>query len=150
MYVCMYYADDNTLTCSDPDHRKVLTNLGKNTRIAIKWFENNLMKVNPETFKIKFLCPPKVQDNVSDGIYVNNFKIYRHHTAKRLGVSIDDKLKFDIHVNDICNKPSRQINALITIRRFLSVDDRLKIYQSFIIAKFNFCPLVWHICDSLG
>ena len=48
------YADDNTLTCSDPDPRKVLTNLEKDTRFAIKRLENSLMKLTPRSLKLCF------------------------------------------------------------------------------------------------
>ena len=59
---------------------------------------------------------------------------------------MDDKLQFHKHVNNLCIKASRQVNALIRIRRYLDVKDRYRIYESFIVSNFNFCPLVWHLC----
>ncbi len=66
---------------------------------------------------------------------------------KLLGVTIDDKLKFDDHVDIICTKASQQLNALIRIRRNLTYRQRLRIYESFILSNFNFCPVVWHYCS---
>ena len=89
-------------------------------------------------------------DNFPVCLNINGFKIDRHNVTQLLGVSIDDKLRFDKHINDICVKASRQINALIRVKRYLDVKDRTQIYESFIIANFNFCPLVCHVCGTVS
>ena len=79
-----------------------------------------------------------VQDNVvipSDHIRV-------------LGVTLDDSLKFDLHISDMCKKASRQINALKRISKFLTQDSRKSIYRSFIAANFNYCPISWMFCGK--
>ena len=58
------------------------------------------------------------------------------------GVTIDDKLKFDDHVSEICAKASQQLNAVIRIRKCLTYYQRFIIYDCF-----SFCPIVWHYCS---
>jgi len=144
------YADDNTFTCCDPSYETVLTHLEMDTKSAINWFERNFMKVNPEKFQVIFLHPQGTIDNFPNTITLNDSQIARHSVTKLLGVSIDDNLTFHKHVNDICLKAYKQINALIRIRRYITVNDRFKIYNSFILSNLNFCPLVWHTCGSVS
>ena len=102
------YADDNTFTCYDVEPNIIVDKLQRETSIAIQWFEDkNFMKANPEKFKVMFLHPPRSPDNFPVCLNINGFKIDRHNVTKLLGVSIDDKLRFDKYINDICVKASR-------------------------------------------
>ncbi len=61
--------------------------------------------------------------------FVNDSSIARHNVTKLLGVSPNDKLQFPKHVDDVCMKASRQVKALIRIRRYLDVKDRYRMYE---------------------
>ncbi len=53
-------------------------------------------------------------------------------------------LRFAKHVDSICVKASRQLNALIRIKKKLNRKEKLLLFQSFILSNFNYCPLMWH------
>lgn len=57
-------------------------------------------------------------------------------------------LKFDLHISDICKKAARQINVLLRLSKYLSLETKILIYKSFIRSNFNYCPLVWHFCSK--
>ena len=61
----------------------------------------------------------------------------------RLWTLIDENLTFDIHIDSICLKASRQISALQRLTGLLDFPSRKAIYNSFISSHFNYCPLVW-------
>ena len=65
-----------------------------------------------------------------------------------LGVTIDYLLNFDLHVSNICKKAARQINVLLRLSKFLTIETKNLIYKSFIRSSFNFCPFVWHFCSK--
>ena len=56
-------------------------------------------------------------------------------------------LKFDAHVSEICKKASKQLAVLKRLGRFLTKQDKLAIYNSFITSNFSYCPLAWHFCS---
>ena len=60
-----------------------------------------------------------------------------------LGINIDDKLNFNSHVSNMCNKAGRQLNVLQRLKGSLDYASRLSIYKSFIMSNFNYCPVVW-------
>ncbi len=46
-------------------------------------------------------------------IEINGTKIKREREIKLLGITIDEKLNFDKHVDILCKKAARQINSNI-------------------------------------
>lgn len=67
--------------------------------------------------------------------------------VKILGVTIDEKLTFDKHVHNICQKAARQLNVLKRLHKYLNFESRLAIYRCYIMSNFSYCPLVWHFCS---
>ena len=61
-----------------------------------------------------------------------------------LGVTIDYKLSFEEHVSNLCQKAFAQLNALKRLGAFMSHQTRRILVQSFLLAHFNCCPLVWY------
>ena len=62
---------------------------------------------------------------------------------KLLGIEIDNKLNFNNHINTICRLAANQLNALISLRRFLGTEERKALIQSFVLSNFNYYSLVW-------
>ena len=44
------------------------------------WFNNNMMKANPEKFQIMILCPTKYIETFPDIFSVSDIEINRQHT----------------------------------------------------------------------
>ena len=82
-------------------------------------------KVNPE-----FRCENNIIPN-SDALQM-------------LGVTVDDMLKFDKQVANICRKVSQQVTFLKRMRNRLPFDIRKNIYMSFIVPRFDYCAQTWH------
>ncbi len=64
-----------------------------------------------------------------------------------LGITIDDKLKFDKHIDIPCKSAARQINVLYRFRGIFDIKEREVIHNTFILANCPYCPLV---CDTLS
>ena len=71
-------------------------------------------------------------------------------SIKVLGIVLDNKLKFDEHVSQMCLKASRQINALKRISKYLDQKCRILVYKSFISSNFNYCPVSWMFCGKMN
>ena len=69
-------------------------------------------------------------------------------SVKRLGLTIDDKLNFGIHINNICKVASAKIKGLGRIRNRLNLSQAKILYNSFILSQFNYCYLVWMFCSK--
>ena len=143
------YADDNSLSISDVNLENAVANLIGDTNIAIQWFEENFMKVNPEKFQLMFIIPENNVKDVPLQIAVNDECILKPNMeVKLLGVTIDCKLNFDPHVKEICKKASRQLKVLFRMKSLLGRSEKKIIFETFIVSCFNFCPIVWNFCGK--
>ena len=65
-----------------------------------------------------------------------------------LGITIDYRLSFDTHIGNLWKMAARQINALKKLSGFLNQSSKHTMVNSFIIANFNYCPVIWHFCSA--
>ena len=67
-----------------------------------------------------------------------------------LGVTLDNKLKFEGQIRKICRKVSQQVAVLKRLKKILPFELRIDIYRSFIAPHFNYCSDWWHHCGKRG
>ena len=67
-----------------------------------------------------------------------------------LGVTVDDKLKFESQIKKICRKVSQKIAVLKRMKKLLPLKLRERqLYRAFIAPHFNYCAESWHFCSRL-
>ena len=66
---------------------------------------------------------------------------------KILGVTIDNKLTFKIHIKNVCKKASQKIGALSRLSNHLNDSQKRLIFNSVVKSQFSYCPLVWMFCS---
>ena len=137
------YADDNTLGLIHNSYISLKTKLEVDTKLAVDWFECNYMQANPEKFQVMLLGKGIPQDA---SINVCGSEIKSSKTLEILGIILDNKLKFDQLINEICRKTSQQINVLSRLRNKLDFRSRVIIYNSFILSNLSYCSTVWMHC----
>ena len=116
------YADDNHV-CYKHENVEVLCDVLKlDTNTAIGWFEHNYMDANPSKFQGIILGKDVPQ---SMALSAQDHSIPLSNHLKVLGVTLDHKLNFDMHIDSICLSASRQINALKRLSRFLDQYSRV-------------------------
>ena len=140
------YADDNTLSFIHKDLLHLKSVLEQESQILISWFDQNLMKANPDKFQA--ICiGKKTHDNI-ESFQIGQTNIKCDDSVTLLGINIDYMLKFDAHVSEICKKASKQLAVLKRLGGFLTKQGKLVIYNSFIASNFSYCPLAWHFCSA--
>ena len=60
-----------------------------------------------------------------------------------LRITIDNELKFKIHIVDLCKKESYKLYALWRIREYLKVEKARILANVFIDNQFNYASLIW-------
>ena len=74
---------------------------------------------------------------------MDKYNISNSQNETLLGIKIDNNLKFDVHVNNLCTKASQKLHALARISKYMTIENRKKILNAFISSQFSYCPLVW-------
>lgn len=135
------YADDNTLVFSNKDKTIMKSTLENASKQAIRWFHDNKMQVNPKKFQALYLST-KPDKNLT--FCIDNCSLKPDSTVKLLGLYFDEQLNFQQHTLQICKKAAKQVNALSRLSHLLDFKSKMKIFNCFIQANFNYCPVVYN------
>ena len=132
------YADDNSPYVVDASIESVMDRLESDSLTLLNWVANNALKANPDKFHLLLSSKNK---NLS--IKVDDFLIKNSESQTLLGITLDNDLNFDDHVNKLCKKASGKLHALGRVAQYMDIQQRCKIMNAFINAQFGYCPLVW-------
>ena len=104
------FADDNTLSAFATTVSELIKILESESEVVIDWFKINKMVVNPDKFQAIILDKRK-RDHTDEHIIVDNQQIKVVSSVKLLGLQLDDKLNFNLHISNICKSAANQLNA---------------------------------------
>ena len=136
-YNVVNYADDNTPYAMENSTEEVIRQLEKYTNSLIQWISQNFLKANPNKSHLL------LSESGNNVVQIQSELIHNTNTQKLLGITIDNELKFDTHVKDLCKKASLKLHALSRISHFMSPHKLKMIMKAFVLSQFNYCPLVW-------
>ena len=121
------FADDNTIDACSDDVESMIVKLETDILIALKWFKNNSLVANPAKFQMMFLGVKDSENyclEIPNANYIkdkNNVKflgdrwlqitgniiIKSRSNVKLLGVIIENKLNFNLHIDKLCVKAKK-------------------------------------------
>ena len=101
------------------------------------------MMANPGKFQFMILS----KNTINKSIVIDNKTIESSKSVKLIGLTIDNKSNFGIHINNICKVASAKIKGLGRTRNRSNLS-QAKIFISFILSQFNYCCLVWMFCSK--
>ena len=81
------------------------------SEIAVNWFKDNHMIVNPGKFQAIIFDKHK-GNHTNQIINIDHKEIKAVSKIKLLRIEIDDKLNFIHYINNICKSASNQLNSL--------------------------------------
>ena len=102
------FADDTTPYVCDSNLKSALEKLEHNSDIAIAWFEMNYKKLNTDK------CHLLISGNKNEYIWakLDEDIVWESNDVEFLRVTIDNNLRFDKHISNICLKANRKFSAL--------------------------------------
>ena len=123
-----------TFTWNIPDVISALEETGEKLLISLS---DNQMKLNTGKYHLLF--------NTQDQNFLNvgNFNIKNSFSEKLLGITFDCILKFRNHIEDICKRTTRKLNALSRIIPYMDISRRKILMNAFFKSQFNYSPLIW-------
>ena len=79
-------------------------------------------------------------------LIINSIVINESNAMELLGITIDNTLTFNEHINKTCRNASCKLYALRRIRNYLTRDQAKLSCNAFINSQFNYAPIVWMFC----
>ena len=126
------FADDTNLFIFGSDWSVVEKRANICLKKMEKWFIANKLSLNAEkTCYTAFSCRSKQPTPLLD-LYINNQKLVKVDSCKYLGVIIDDSLKWDLHIDNICKKLLKFTSIFYKMRSILPKTCLKNLYFAFI------------------
>ena len=106
------------------------------TKKLFTWFSPNEMKANLGKSHMLLRSTELLNFQISERV------IHNSQSNNLLAVTFDNKLKFEKHINIICQKANRKLNALARITPYIELTNRRILMNAFFDSQFNYCPLI--------
>ena len=104
------------------------------------------MKVNPNKFQGIVIAPNKRINVELEFHLTGGVMITPSDNVKLLGVRLDNKLNFSVHIRDMLSKCAKQINVLARLSKLLSAECKMKMLNAFVMSNLNYCSTLYHFC----
>ena len=117
-----------------------LIKIGKTIMIALNaWFTANKMTLNTDksTFTI-FKSSKNYIPNLPDSIEFLNYEIKRSSSIKFLGLTIDENLTWNQHIDELCCKLKSLFHIFYNIREYLSKKEIQAIYYALVYSRIKY------------
>jgi len=79
----------------------------------------------------------------TSNICINNQIVHQEYSTTFLGIVLDSKLAWDLHIQKIKMKMSKNIGLLLKARRVFKRSTLLTLYYSFVYPYISYCIEVW-------
>ena len=118
------YADDTTPYVVANNTEEVIENVTNVTQKLFTWLANDQMKANHG--KCHLLLSTQVEANIQ----IANTTMKCSQSEKTLGIILANQLKFYKHVENICQKASRKLNALERVTNYIELPKRCNLMNA--------------------
>ena len=75
-------------------------------------------------------------------IQVGNAQTVPEHEVTLLRVTLDSKLNFNTHINNILKELSKKFSAPVRIAKYSNKSQKTLLSGTFVCLQFNYCPFV--------
>ena len=140
---CNIFADDVVIYVTGKDVTEVNSKLQENLNQINQWYTNNRLRINNDKTKVMLL---KSKSCSELNIVVEGKKLEQVNVIKYLGLTIDDRLKWNSHVNNLCKSVAFKVHFLAKLRKYVNSSVLNVLYKSVIQPRLDYACSVWANC----
>ena len=142
---CDMFVDDNSIHTSSPNLKQLQNTLQISLNSVTNWCTENSMCLNPVKTKCMVITTRQKQQRepLCLQLTVNGDSIEQVNSHKVLGVTIDEELRWHLHIDKLCRSLSRNLYLLRRLK-FLVHDNALKLfYAAHCLSLINYASTLW-------
>ena len=139
------FADDTNLFMTGKSLDVLERQMNEELQIISEWFRANLLSLNITKTSYMIFGNKKFQ---SINLMLENTCLLRQFDTKFLGVILSANLKWNKHIEIVCNKISKSIGILSKVRHLLPLHLTRMLYISLVEPYLNYCDIVWASADG--
>ena len=137
--VCDLFADDNSIHSCGSDLQSVQTSLQEGLNDVSTWpCDQNRMVIHPHKTKCMVLTTRQKHQRRPLTLTLEKTPVQQEREHRVLGVIIDEELKWQSHIDNICKHVSKNLFLLSQLRH-----SRKIFFQSHLLSHINYASTVW-------
>ena len=140
------FADDSSLIFSSTNPLEVEDRLNLDLQDLDNWAKQWLVDFNPQ--KTEYMVISFRQNINPINVKFNSESLNQVDNHKHLGVTISSNGKWAEHINNICQKATKQIFVLRKLKFILNRNNLNKIYVTYILPLLEYACELWDGCCS--
>ncbi len=138
------YADDTALIYSGKTNTEISKVLNSELTAIKQWLDNSKLTLNIKKSKSMLIGSARKLKTTSElNILLNNQNIIQVDHYKYLGIWLDTKYTFGIHIDKIKQKIAYKIISLMRIKNYLTVKHRQLVFNAIILPHFDYASNIW-------
>ena len=142
---CDMFADDDTLHASGKNVHDIRYELQTSVNDVSKWCDMNLMALNPSKSNCMLIATRQKHQKQLPTLDLNlNSKGIKQVSEHRLlGITIDDQMKWQVHIETVGKKIARNIYLLSKIRDIANYEAKRTFFFAHIMSHLSYVSNVW-------
>ena len=137
------FADDTALFCAYKNINQLKNNIKTSLDNIANWLKANKLTLNMDKSKLLYFdLSPACKRDIFD-VYINGEPLEFNSKAKYLGVTIDNKLTWHQHIENIKNKINKGIGILKQMHHLLQEDTLVSLFNAFVKLYVDYGSLTW-------
>ena len=150
------YADDTTVTAAVDwrDTSKLTSTMSTALSSISNWTSENKLSIHDTKTKSALFASKRLRAKLSSDDVVRislpgaSTPLETVNSHKPLGITLDQDLSFDDHLEDLCKKLSKRIGLLKRIKNCLPIEERLNFYTAIIKPVMMYGSSVWTLTSK--
>lgn len=142
------YADDAVLLYSSSSQQNLCQQMQSDLSMIETWFSTNRLVLNHDKTKCMFFGNKIYSDYIFQNLKYDGNQIMKVESINYLGLIIDNKLKWNDHINNIKSSIIPYIFAINKIKHYLPKEPLMLIYNAYILSRLTYLSPIWSGCSQ--
>ena len=150
--IARLFADDTNMTFTGCNIKSIQEQMTSDLNNIFQWLCSNKLTLNVLKTDFMLIGSRQKLSALDDSIVLSadNVTLSKVRSVKCLGVDIDENITWEIHIQSIRLKVSRNIAALRKVKKLFSRKNLVSLYRALIEPYFIYCSIVWdNISETL-
>ena len=148
---CDLFADDGTLNTANDNIDNIRRDLQQSLYDVSGWCCRNRMALNPTKTKCMLMATRQKHQKkqLPLNLKFETTPIEQVSKHRLLGVTVDEQLKWQAHINNMCKTVSRNIFLLSKLSQIVSQKSKLAFFFAHIMSHMNYVSNAWDGCAGV-
>ena len=138
------YADDSTMWFEEEEAKQLTKVLNAEVTKVSEWVRDNKLVLNiAKTKCMVFGSSHKLANDPQLNLSLGDKPVEQVKTAKLLGITLDPRLSWSEHIDNIVTKMARGTAMTRKCAKYVTPNILNQVIQSLVLSQLDYCPSIW-------